>query len=102
MRANQTEAETSLWNKLRDRRLAGLKFKRQVVIGNFIVDFVCMEHQLIVEVDGSQHVDNEYDTKRDEELGKRGFRTIRFWNNEILLDMESVCGAIYAVAKDKI
>jgi len=99
MRSNQTEAEKALWGRLRDRRLMGLKFKRQVPIGSYIVDFVCMEKHLIVEVDGSQHVENNYDTARDAELTKLGFRTMRFWNNDVLQNIESVCEAIRAVVQ---
>ena len=99
MRSDQTEAESALWSKLRSRRLVNLKFKRQVPIGNFIVDFLCTEYLLIVEVDGSQHVENEYDLKRDKELEKRGFTVLRFWNNGILQDIENVCEAIIAAVE---
>jgi len=58
-----------------------------------------MEHRLIIEVDGSQHIENDYDSMRDAELIKRGFRTLRFWNNEVLRDIESVCEAIYAAVQ---
>ena len=78
----------------------GLKFKRQVPIGSYIIDFVCMEHRLIVEVDGSQHVENNYDARRDMELTNLGYRTLRFWNNEVLRDIENVCEAIHAAVRD--
>ncbi len=77
----------------------GLKFKRQVPISGYIVDFVCMAQRLIVEVDGSQHVENEYDARRDAELTKHSYRTLRFWNNDVLRDIDSVCEAIYAAVR---
>ncbi len=78
----------------------GLKFKRQMPIGGYIVDFACMKHRLIVEVDGSQHVENDYDTTRDAELIKLGYRTLRFWNNEVLRNIESVCEAVRAATME--
>ncbi len=77
----------------------GLKFKRQMPIDCYIVDFICAEHRLIVEVDGSQHAENDYDEKRDTELAKCGFTTLRFWNNEILQNIDNVCAAIHAAVQ---
>jgi len=77
MRSNQTKAEAALWNRLRNWRLMGLKFKRQMPIDCYIVDFICAEHRLIVEVDGSRHVENDYDEKCDTELAIPLIRQLR-------------------------
>ena len=98
MRSDATRAEDRLWAKLRGGKLNGLKFRRQVPIGNAIVDFVCFERKLIVELDGVQHDANDYDHKRDEQLRARGFRMLRFWNNTLVDDMDSVLAAILIAA----
>ena len=91
LRRNQTEAEGKLWYLLRNRRLAGYKFKRQVPIGPFIADFACAELELIVEADGGQHADQRaYDEKRSRRLESDGWHVLRFWNNEILNNIEGV------------
>ena len=79
-----------LWFALRNRRLGGFKFVRQEAIGPFIVDFVCRDEGLVVEVDGSQHADNPQDLARDAILWSEGFRILRFWNNEVLQNIEGV------------
>jgi very-short-patch-repair endonuclease len=84
--------------KLRGGNLNGLKFRRQVPIGNAIADFVCFERRLIVELDGVQHDQNEKDIRRDAELRRRGFRVLRFWNNTLAEDMDSVLAAILIAA----
>jgi very-short-patch-repair endonuclease len=84
MRTDQTDAEAKLWRLLRGRRLSHLKFRRQVPIGKYIVDFVCFERRLIVEADGSQHAESRHDQQRDAWLVERGFTIVRFWNVEIL------------------
>ena len=89
LRNNLTEAEKYLWYVLRLKDL-GVKFRRQAVIGRYIVDFVCYERRLIVEVDGGQHADSEYDKERDEWLRGQGFKILRFWNNDILENREGV------------
>jgi very-short-patch-repair endonuclease len=94
-RASATDAEVSLWRLLRSRRLASMKFRRQVPIGPWIVDFVSFEHRLIVEADGSQHAESEDDKRRDYDLSERGFRVLRFWNNDILLRPQSVLEMIF-------
>lgn len=99
LRAEQTDAEQRLWYHLRANRLNGLKFKRQKPLGPYIVDFVCMEHALIVEADGGQHEENQaYDQRRDNWLREQGFRVLRFWNNEILGETEAVLESILAIA----
>ena len=99
MRRQPTEEEDILWQAIRGRKLEKLKFKRQVPIGNYIVDFACMEESLIVEVDGIQHADNHYDKKRDDELAERGFTILRFWNDEVRNDLVMVCDTILAATK---
>ena len=83
MRREPTEAERRMWRLLRDRRLGGFKFRRQEQLGRYIVDFVCFEQKLIVELDGSQHAESAYDRQRDAWLKSRGFTVLRFWNNEV-------------------
>jgi very-short-patch-repair endonuclease len=100
MRRQPTEAEDRLWHELRGRRLDGLKFRRQVPVGPYVVDFLCAEARLAVEVDGSQHADSERDEIRRGELGRRGIRVLRFWNDEVLREMDSVCATIIAYARD--
>jgi len=96
LRVRQTEAERLLWFLLRDRRLNGAKFRRQVPIGNYIVDFVCQEAKLIVELDGGQHADQvEYDTARSKWLAGVGYRVLRFWNNDLTENEEGVLTAIF-------
>jgi very-short-patch-repair endonuclease len=84
MRREPTDAEAKMWRLLRDRRLAQFKFRRQVPFQNFILDFVCFEKRLIVEIDGSQHADSQRDTAREAVLLAEGFRIARYWNNDVL------------------
>ncbi|MFN3388726.1 MAG: endonuclease domain-containing protein [Allosphingosinicella sp.] len=95
MRANPTEAEKRMWSLLRAKRLAGWKFKRQLVIYPYIADFVCLARRLIVEADGSQHADSDGDRRRDRWLESQGSRVLRFWNNDIYDETEAVAAAIY-------
>jgi len=91
LRTNQTEAEQRLWYHLRAHRFMDLKFKRQKPIGRYIVDFVCVEQQLIVELDGGQHAEQlEYDQRRDAWLRGQGYTILRFWNNEVMQQLEGV------------
>jgi very-short-patch-repair endonuclease len=91
LRSNQTEAEQQLWNHLRAHRFLDLKFKRQKPIGRYIVDFVCVERRLIIEIDGGQHAEQvEYDQHRDAWLRGQGYTVLRFWNNEVIQQMEAV------------
>jgi len=90
LRRRPTEAEKLLWRHLRRRQVGGLKFRRQEPIGNYIVDFVCFERRIIVEVDGGQHAENKRDEERDKWLKSQGFKILRFWNNEVLQNMEGV------------
>ena len=84
LRRALTDAELKLWQLLRSRQPARIKFRRQVPIGPWVVDFVAFEQMLIVEADGGQHVENFSDKRRDADLQSRGFRILRFWNNDIL------------------
>jgi very-short-patch-repair endonuclease len=91
MRADSTKGENILWQAIRNRQLEGFKFKRQVPIENYIVDFVCFDSRLIIEVDGSQHIESEYDRLRDKALSTAGFRILRFWNDEIVRNINGAC-----------
>lgn len=93
LRKEQTDAEKRLWSKLRDRRLSGIKFRRQQVIGPYIVDFVTFEKNIIIELDGGQHNSQEgkvHDGERTRWLNKEGYVIIRFWNNEVLTNIPGV------------
>lgn len=85
-----TDAERKLWLALRDRRFGGLKFRRQVPVGPWIVDFLCKEARLIVEVDGGQHAESAPDRRRDAWLAEEGYRVVRVWNNEVLGNLDGV------------
>jgi len=91
LRSNQTDAELKLWYHLRAHRFMGLKFKRQKPVGRYIADFVCTERMLVIELDGGQHAEqHEYDATRDAWLRSEGFTVLRFWNNEVMQELESV------------
>jgi very-short-patch-repair endonuclease len=91
LRRNQTEAEKRLWARLRNRQLCRAKFRRQHAIGYFYADFVCIEARLIVELDGGQHgLQSDRDRMRTDFLEREGFRVIRFWNNDVMSNMEGV------------
>ena len=98
MRADATKAETMLWQELRGGKLEGLKFKRQVPMDGHIVDFVCFEARLIIEVDGGQHSESAADAERDAWFARQGFRTLRFWNDEVERNLDGVCGTMLRVA----
>jgi adenine-specific DNA-methyltransferase len=95
LRANSTDAERRLWYYLRHRRLSGYRFRRQVPIGRFVVDFVCIRARLIVELDGGQHAESLIeDLERTRYLARGGFRVIRFWNDEVLQRTEAVLESV--------
>jgi very-short-patch-repair endonuclease len=96
LRRQATDAETRLWFALRDRRLGGFKFVRQEAIGPYIVDFVCREKKLIIEVDGGQHAENARDRVRDDALTAAGYRVLRFWNSDALSNTDGVLCTILA------
>jgi len=91
-----TDAEGRLWYWLRAHRLDGHKFKRQVPIGPYMVDFACLGRKLVVEVDGGQHADNPRDLVRDRYLTDRGFQVLRFWNNDVLKNTRGVLEVIFS------
>jgi very-short-patch-repair endonuclease len=95
-----TDAERRLWYWLRAHRLARHKFKRQVPIGSYIVDFACLSRKLIVEVDGGQHSESLRDRRRDAWLKRQGFEVLRFWNNGILKNTEGVLELIFIALKE--
>jgi very-short-patch-repair endonuclease len=90
LRGRMTDAERKLWFALRDRRFAGFKFRRQQPVGPYIADFICYDIRLIVEVDGGQHADSVIDQKRDRWLEQNSFIVVRFWNNDVLRNLEGV------------
>jgi very-short-patch-repair endonuclease len=95
LRKRSTDAERNLWNKLRAKQTQGLKFRRQEPIGRYIVDFVCYERQLIIEVDGGQHTATiAEDSARDTWLSSQGFKVLRFWDHEVLTNIQGVLESI--------
>jgi len=94
LRNNATEAERRLWRHLSRRQLYGYKFSRQMPVGPFICDLLCRERQLIVEVDGGQHCENASDVRRTAYLEGEGYRVVRFWNNDVVGNIEGVLTAI--------
>ena len=101
LRRNQTDAERKLWSHLRNRQIVNKKFRRQHAIGNYIVDFVCLETKLVIEIDGGQHLEQmDYDQNRTNYLELLDFRVVRFWNNEVLQEIEAVLNAIYMAISD--
>lgn len=97
LRKDSTEAERALWNRLKGYQVAGLKFRRQEPIGTYILDFVCFEKKTVIEVDGGQHAEEairQRDAERTAWLEGEGFRVLRFWNNEVMADMDGVLEVI--------
>lgn len=95
LRRHMTDAEQTLWFHLRNRALMGCKFRRQQPIGRFVADFACPEHALVVEVDGGPYLDSVSDPGRDEEIEARGYRILRFWNNDVLFQPLTVLSVIF-------
>lgn len=96
MRGHQTDAEALLWMLLRNRRIAGAKFRRQHPLGRYILDFYCIEKRLCIELDGGQHNETlDYDQHRDAWLRLQGIHILRFWNNQMLMETEAVLEVIY-------
>ncbi len=100
LRVGQTDAELRLWYYLRAHRLGGFKFKRQVRLGQFIVDFACLEAKLVIELDGGQHLESEDDIRRDHSLKERGYRVLRFWNHLAMNDTKAVLEIILSTLKE--
>jgi len=85
-----TNAERRIWHRLRAHRFGGLSFRRQFPIGNYVVDFACLEARLVVEIDGGQHSESKRDATRDAWLHSQGFSVLRFWNNDVLSNTDGV------------
>jgi very-short-patch-repair endonuclease len=96
MRREPTDAEAKMWRLLRHRRLALFKFRRQVPFQSYILDFVCFEKRIIIEIDGSQHASSKRDAAREAILMAEGFRIIRYWNNDVLQQPSAVLEDIFA------
>jgi very-short-patch-repair endonuclease len=102
LRGNMTDAEKKLWNMLRGRQMTGVKFRRQRPFENYILDFVCLENKLVIEIDGGQHQDSiSTDAMRTKILESAGFRVLRFWNHEVLQHPEAVADKIWQEVVDK-
>jgi very-short-patch-repair endonuclease len=98
LRRNATGVEQTMWRLLRDRRLADIKFRRQIPIGPFVADFASIAYRLVVELDGSQHVESPSDARRDAFLVSEGWRVLRFWNNDVTQNREGVLESIVQAA----
>ncbi len=99
---NMTPAEVKLWARLRAHRLEGVHFRNQHAIGNYVVDFCAPRKKLIIELDGGQHLEQEeYDRERTEYLKTKGYQILRFWNNQIMNDLDSVIRAIIGAIEPK-
>jgi very-short-patch-repair endonuclease len=96
LRHGDNMAEAMLWNELKDRRLGGYKFVRQFPLGPYFADFACRKERLVVEIDGSQHAESQYDRARDAFMREQGFSVIRFWSNDVVKGIRSVCETILA------
>ena len=90
LRSRMTDAERKLWFALRDRRFSDFKFRRQVPVGPFIADFICYERRVVIEVDGGQHAESSGDARRDRWFAANDFLVLRFWNNDVLSNLEGV------------
>ena len=99
LRRTMTHAEASLWHHLRNRALMGCKFRRQHPMGPYIVDFACLERKLVVELDGSQHNGAE-DASRTRDIEAMGYRVLRFWNNDALIQQQVVLAVIFEALDD--
>ncbi len=95
LRKNMTDAERLLWSRLRRRQIHGLRVRRQHPIGPFLADFACTERRLVVELDGGQHVlRKDQDCMRSRWLGQKGYQVLRFWNNDVLTNLDAVLHAV--------
>jgi very-short-patch-repair endonuclease len=100
LRKNMTDTERRLWRSLRYRQLDGAKFRRQAPIGRYIVDFVCFERRLVIELDGGHHAEQiARDEERTRWLNSQGFRVLRFWDNQVFEDLDAVLQVIWDALK---
>ena len=103
LRREATLAERLLWSQLRGKQIQGHRFRRQHPIGPYIVDFACTRFRLAVEVDGAQHDERrKLDDRRTRELSRMGWRVLRFWNDEVLVDMDAVLGRVLAACEERL
>jgi very-short-patch-repair endonuclease len=102
LRQADNDAEAALWSDLRARRLNGYKFVRQLPIGRYFADFACREEMLVVEVDGSQHADSEYDRERDAAMADMGWSVLRVWNVDVLAERDPVLETILAALEGRL
>ena len=102
LRRGDNMAEAVLWKELKDRRLGGFKFVRQYPVGVYFADFVCRQARLVVEVDGSQHADSQYDRLRDDYMKSQGMAVLRFWNVDVLKEVDAVCATILAALEGRL
>ncbi|MDP9590956.1 UNVERIFIED_ORG: very-short-patch-repair endonuclease [Shinella zoogloeoides] len=102
LRKGDNDAETLLWSDLRGRRLNDFKFVRQFAIGPYFADFACRKKMLVIEIDGSQHADSEYDRKRNEFMLMNGWSIVRFWNVDVLKARETVLETIVAICDGRL
>ncbi|MBN1283205.1 MAG: endonuclease domain-containing protein [Proteobacteria bacterium] len=100
LRKESTDAERLLWQHLRARRFSGFKFRRQQSIGPYIVDFICYEKKLIIECDGGHHLENAKDLSRDQWFSSQGYRVLRYWNSDILLNPMDVLESVHRECMD--
>jgi very-short-patch-repair endonuclease len=101
LRTNSTDAERRLWRFLRNRLLCGYRFRRQMPLGRYIVDFVCLRARIVVELDGGQHADHLLaDLERTRHLARAGFRVLRFWNSDVLQRTDDVLERILAALRE--
>ena len=102
LRREMTGPERKLWSRLRNNQLHGLKFRRQVPLGPYVVDFLCQEAKLVVEIDGFQHASTiDADEQRTAWLAENGYRVLRFWNNDVLQELDGVLEKIWLIAHDR-
>ncbi|RUX29719.1 endonuclease domain-containing protein [Mesorhizobium sp. M7A.F.Ca.US.011.01.1.1] len=102
LRHGDNQAEATLWNELKAKRLGGYKFVRQMPIGPYFADFSCRGEELVVELDGIQHAESSYDRRRDEFMRGEGFSVLRFWNVDVLRNSRSVCETILAALEGRL
>ena len=102
LRKADNDAEKALWSELKGRQSNGAKFTRQFPIGPYFADFACRESRLVIELDGSQHIDSEYDRRRDNFMVEAGWSVLRFWNIDALIEREAVISTIMAALERRL
>lgn len=102
LRKADNDAEKALWSELKGRQLNGAKFTRQLPIGPYFADFACREAKLVIELDGSQHVESEHDRKRDQFMVGQGWSVLRFWNIDALVERDAVVDTVLAALEQRL